>query len=119
MDLKELREKIFELEGDKSVIEFKDFLSSSDYSDIDYYEAELAKLYTELNKQPYYYVEEKLIDNNHISYLDVHLWHASLPHAFVSEEEAQEAIEKENTKEIERYGNPLYTRVIKQHLPNA
>lgn len=117
MDLKELRDKIFECAGNKSVLEFKDHLSLSDYSDIEYYEKELQSLYGLLEKQHYYYVEEILEESAHKCYLDSHLWHSSVPQPFISEEEALETIKLADEREIERYGKPMYARTIKEHFP--
>lgn len=117
MDLKELRDKIFEYAGCKSVLEFQDHLSLSDYSDIAYYEKELQSLYTLLEKQPYYYVEELLEESTHKCYLDVHLWHSSIPQPFISEEEALKTIKAADEREIGYYGKPMYARTIKEHLP--
>lgn len=120
MDLKELRDKIFQMEGAKSALEFKDFLSLSDRADIDYYEEELNSLNDQLSKQEYYYIEERLIGrDDHVSYLEIHLWHSTVPHAFVSEEEAENTIKKMRDYEIEKYGKPLYNRVVKKHISNT
>lgn len=116
MELKELRDKINELEKLSSIIQFQEHMSSEDYARIDDIKDELKPLYKLLEQQDFYYVEEQLNGNSHISYLDNQGWHSFSPHAFISEEEAKECINKEEKDELEKYSKLLYTRSIKKHL---